>query len=147
MGPLRCAAAAMNTTVVNTASNGDCAFDTMAYWTGGARDLGTWKLLRQQISQYILDHLHDGHWQTTFESCGEYDPPEAGNRSEAVKSRAGSAVGAAASSAPAGGIGVQEAPIRPGVLDAVCWVVVWERRSDMLRRDWRDTWTILSRRW
>ena len=34
LGPVRAAAAAMNATVIPTVAQGDCAFDTMAFWQG-----------------------------------------------------------------------------------------------------------------
>ena len=77
LGPVRSAAAAMNVTVIPTVAQGDCAFDAMAFWAGGARDLGTWKKLRHELAQAIADHALDPNWQAAFQSCGEYDPPEA----------------------------------------------------------------------
>ena len=63
----------MNTTVVSTVAQGDCAFDVMAFWQGGARDLGTWKRLRHELAAHIEEHADEECWQDAFESCGEYD--------------------------------------------------------------------------
>ena len=118
LGPVRSAAAAMNATVVPTVAQGDCAFDAIAFWAGGARDLGAWKRLRQEIANAIADHALDLDWQSAFECCGEYDPPQADDAPGATSRSSKKAVSSALA-----GASDESRPIPVEVVDAVRWAL------------------------
>ena len=62
VGPLRSAAAANSLTIVTTTAHGDCAFDSMAFWDGAARNLACWKRLRIEIASLIREHALEATW-------------------------------------------------------------------------------------
>ena len=109
LGPLRSAAAASNLTILATTANGDCAFDTMAFWDGAARSLGTWKSLRIEMANFIREHAAEEHWQQSFVKCGEYDP-----RPASCKKKADAMLAALEGS-------VEAAGLPPEVVHAVMW--------------------------
>ena len=109
----------MNVTVVPTVAQGDCAFDAMAFWAGGQRDLGTWKTLRHQIAQAIVDHALDPNWQVAFESCGEYEPPKVEGCAGGVDSTRISSKKVVASALAQ--VSEDSKPVPVEVVDAVRW--------------------------
>ena len=123
LGPVRAAAAALNITVVPTVAQGDCAFDAMAFWAGGARDLGTWKRLRQELAQAVMDHATDANWQAAFQSCGEYDPPKAEDAAGENLAVAKPVASRAAVTSALAVVSQDSRPVPKDVVDAVCWAM------------------------
>ena len=115
----------MSVTVIPTVAQGDCAFDTMAFWAGGARDLGTWKRLRQEIAQAVADHALDPEWQSAFQCCGEYDSPKAEDAQSGTSALAGaSRTSKQAVTSALAGASRDSRPVPVAVVDAVRWAMV-----------------------
>lgn len=70
-----------------TAAQGDCGIDTMAFWENRPRTEATWYAIRQEIAGTMVSLAMDAAWQGAFVTCQE--------------SRKGGAAARAASAPPA----------------------------------------------